>query len=148
MTGMRGKGADHSMLGVVVMLAALAIPGRAAAQTIAQRVAQAPDGTVRMSYAARPGVCGNGRNISTSRGSDEWESDGDSGPVRVAFTTRRNEVVSIRTYVGGRWRVETSGVTDLGMVSAPAAADYLLSLAGKVDGRGGRDAIFPASLAD
>ena len=56
--------------------------GTAGAQTIAQRVPQAPDGSVHLSFAARPGVCGNGRNISTSRESDEWESDCDSGPVR------------------------------------------------------------------
>ena len=132
----------------MAVLAGMVLASQAGAQTIAQRVAQAPDGTVRMSYAAKPGVCGNGRNISTSRESDEWESDCDSGPVRVAMTVRQRNVTSIRTYVGGRWRAESAGVTDLGTVSSRAAADYLLTLAGKVDGKGGRDAIFPASLAD
>jgi len=40
------------------------------------------------------------------------------------------------------------GVTDLGKVRAQDAADYLLSLASKVDGRAGREAIGPAMLAD
>ena len=46
----------------LALLAALgvALTARAAAQTVAQRVARAPDGTVHLSYAARDGVCGNG----------------------------------------------------------------------------------------
>jgi hypothetical protein len=118
------------------------------AQTIAQRVGQAPDGSVHMSFAARHGVCGNGRNISTSRDSDEWESDCDSGPVRVVLTVRGHEVVGVRTYVGGRWRAATGTITDLGYVPAQAAADYLLGIAGAIDGDHGRDAVFPATLAD
>jgi len=31
-------------------------------QTLERRIANAPDGTVRFSYAAKPGVYGNGRN--------------------------------------------------------------------------------------
>jgi HEAT repeat protein len=131
---------------LLVVLASLVAPA-VQAQGIAQRVARVPDGTVRMSFTARPGVCGHGRNISTST-SDEWESDCDSGPVRVALTIRGHEVIALRTYVGGRWRPTTDGVTDLGQVPAPEAADYLLSLAGKVDAEGRRDAIFPATLAD
>jgi hypothetical protein len=140
--------ADCSVRTTLAVLSVLALPALAHAQTIAQRVAQAPDGTVRMSFAAKPGVCGNGRNISTSRGSDEWESDCDSGPVRVALSVRNRQVTRIRTYVGGRWRVATSDVTDLGSVPARQASDFLLVLAGKLDGEGGRDAIFPATLAD
>jgi hypothetical protein len=115
---------------------------------IAERVARAPDGTVRMSFAARPGVCGNGRNISAGRGSDEWESGCDAGPVRVALTLRGREVTAIRTYVGGRWRASASEVTDLGTVPAREAADFLLGLAGTLTSQDGRDAIFPATLAD
>jgi len=122
--------------------------GLLGAQTITQRVAQVNDGTVRMSFAARPGVCGNGQNIQTHSGSSEWESDCDSGPVRVAMVIRRHEITAIRTYVGGRWRLATSDVTDLGTVPARQASDYLLSLAGKVDAEHNRDAIFPATIAD
>jgi HEAT repeat protein len=39
-------------------------------------------------------------------------------------------------------------VTDLGRVRAQDAVDYLLSLANTADGRAGRDALFPAMLAD
>jgi HEAT repeat protein len=40
------------------------------------------------------------------------------------------------------------GVTDLGAVSAAAAAEYLLDLATRAEGRPGREAILPAVLAD
>jgi hypothetical protein len=57
-------------------------------------------------------------------------------------------VTKIRTYVGGRWRPATSGVTDLGAVSVREATDYLIGLASTDTGSPGRDAIFPATLAD
>lgn len=113
----------------VALLAAPAASGRA--QTLRQRIEGAPDGTVRLSFAARPSVCGNGRNISMShRGAarDGWESACDPGPVRVALDLRRGAVTAARTYVGGRWRPLEGRVTDLGGVSAPEAAGYFLDL--------------------
>jgi HEAT repeat protein len=55
-------------------------------------------------------------------------------------------VIAVQTFVGPV--AETVGATDLGPVPAQQAADYLLALAAKSDGRVGRDAIFPATLAD
>ena len=56
------------------------------------------------------------------------------------------EIVDVNVFVGP---VQSSpGTTDLGAVAARDAADYLLSLAARVDGRPGRDAITPAMLAD
>jgi hypothetical protein len=116
-------------------------------QSIADRVSAVRDGQVRMSFTAREGVCGNGRNITTHRGSDDWESWCEPGPVRVAIDIRGREIVDIDTYVGGRWRARDN-VTDLGMVSAPDAAAYLLSLAQSERGKASKEAIFPATLAD
>jgi HEAT repeat protein len=56
------------------------------------------------------------------------------------------EIVDVSTFVGPAQN--SAGTTDLGAVPAREAADYLLSLAAKVDGRPGRDAITPALLAD
>jgi len=42
------------------MIAALAL---ILAQSLGARVAAAPDGTVRFTFAARLGVCGNGRTV-------------------------------------------------------------------------------------
>ena len=85
----------------------------AAAQDLRTRIEAAPDGIVRLSYASKDGVCGNGRgNINTGRNhhgnfhDDGWESDCEEGPVRVAIDISAKRVYSIRTYVGGRWRPE------------------------------------------
>ena len=53
-------------LAVAAALVAAMGSSGADAQSIARRVAQVRDGTVRMSFASRPDVCGNGR------GSDKW----------------------------------------------------------------------------
>lgn len=148
------------------MLVLTVVAAPAMGQRLAPRVTTAPDGTVRMSFAARPTVCGNGRNVialDCSAGrcgrhtimfdghyeGDEVEYDCEPGPVRVSLTVRKGAVQSLRTYVGGRW-VTASGtsVTDLGTVSSRDATDFLLELARGPDGRVGEDAILPAILAD
>lgn len=131
---------------VALLVLAWATPAQA--QDLKDRVEGAPDGMVRLSYAAKEGVCGNGRNISTHRRGDRdgWESDCDDGPVRVAIEVMGGRVRDVRTYVGGRWRDVDRRVTDLGTVSAPAAARYFLSLAERDGVRG--DVVLPAILAD
>lgn len=137
------------------MILALAATA-ASAQAIAGRVGAVRDGIVRMSYTARPGVCGNGSSwISTRPGEHigsfngrEWESECDSGPVRVSLSLEDGEVRAIRTYVGGRWRSGQASGTDIGMVPATEAAEYLMSLVKRGNGRASRDAILPATLAD
>ncbi len=144
--GGRGGGGPRLVL-VTAAMAALVLVPPLEGQSIADRVSAVRDGQVRMSFTAREGVCGNGRNISTHRGSDDWESWCEPGPVRVAIDIRGREIVDIDTYVGGRWRARDN-VTDLGMVSAPDAAAYLLSLAQSERGKASKEAIFPATLAD
>ena len=134
----------------------------AGGQSIADRVSRAGNGTIRMSFATRPEVCGRGGNI--QRGGDwhgtfnnsdrrysrdvEWDAICDYGPARLVLEKREGEIVALRFYVGGRWRQGASDVTDLGTVGASAAADYLVSLASTLPGKAGRDAIFPATIAD
>ncbi len=154
-----------------LVLAWVLVAGPAAAQRLGGRVAAAPDGTVRLSFAARPGVCGNGRNVialecaggKCGRGrwgrmitldhgfdDDEVEYDCEPGPVRVSLTMRSGRVQSLRTYVGGRWVTppRDAAVTDLGTASARDAVDFLLGLATREDTRAGEEAILPATLAD
>jgi hypothetical protein len=133
-----------------MVLALLAAAAPAAAQDLRSRIEGAPNGTVRLSFAAKPGVCGNGRNISTGRHGqkDGWEHDCESGPVRVAVDVDNGRVGAVRTYVGGRWRhVDSGEITDLGMVSAPAASAFFLALAEREDRVKG-DLVLPAILAD
>lgn len=156
------QGARCAVSGALLLLAT----GAAAAQSLERRVAGAPDGAVRFSFAARPGVYGNGRNIISwdcrngncrnrqvngnysDMDSDDWSSECDSGPVRIALTVRSGRVTDLRTYVGGEWRTAATG-TDLGTVGAREAATYLLGLArDSMVGRPAEKAIFPAVLAD
>ncbi len=130
------------------------------AQSIADRVSGAADGSVRMSFATRPEVCGRGNSIQRGSGSRtqwsdsdrsrdvEWDSACDYGPGRLVLDKRDGEIVAVRFYVGGRWGASTSGVTDIGTVPATEASDYLVSLASRLPGKAGRDAIFPATIAD
>lgn len=139
---------------ISMALASAAAP--ALAQSLADRVSRAPDGAVQFTFAARPGVCGNGRSFisldshaffGSYSGSDVMRREQcEAGPVRVVLTRADRAVVDVNTYVGPTGA--TQGVTDLGVAPAREAADYLLTLAAKLDGRPGKDAIVPAMLAD
>ena len=135
-------------------------------QPLDRRIATAPDGIVRLSFAARPGVYGNGRNMIgwacrsgrcrsqqiegnySDREGDDWASACDSGPVRIALSVRSGAVTDLRAYVGGEWRPGGSTVADLGTVGARDAAAYLLALARRDVGRASERAILAATLAD
>jgi hypothetical protein len=146
-----------------VVLAALAsVAHGAMGQSIASKVARVTNGTVRMTFAPKPGICGSGNSIrsSNSRGRTtwndnwnnspdvEWGSDCNVGPARVVLDRRGGELTDLRFYVGGRWRPAASDVVDLGNVPAREAADYLLSIVQNDRGSIGRKAILPATLAD
>ncbi len=142
----------------ILTLAAIvaAVPSFASGQSLASRVDGAPDGRVQFNFAARAGVCGNGRswiqtgpnNYSGNFYGDSWRSEPCvPGPVRVVVDRADKQPLSVQTYVGPADST-LRGVTDLGHVRAQDAADYLLGLASKADGRAGRDALMPAMLAD
>lgn len=148
--------------GAFIALAALAAATSSPAQTIAGRVDRVAEGTLRMSFALRPDICGSGNSIRhvggqgrTTWGDDwrtsrdvEWEDDCSRGPGRLVIERRRGEISDVRFYVGGRWRPAGSNVVDLGTVPAREAADYLLSVAQTERGRMGEKAVFPATLID
>jgi HEAT repeat protein len=117
------------------------------AQSVAARVAAAPDGTVRLAFAARPGVCGHARGVTED---DAGDCGCEAGPARLALTVRDGAVQSIRTRVGGHWAPLAAGaaVTDLGTVAVRDAVNFLLDLAARDAGRAGEEAIFPATIAD
>lgn len=123
-----------------------------------QALDEVSDGKVRMSFAAGPGVCGDGDSSISMNGGRGWyvrhrdsdnrKSDCERGPVGRVLTLRDGEVTKVRTCVGGSWRSPSSTTVDLGTVSAPEAADYLVSFAGRSEGRAAEAAILPAMLAD
>ena len=146
----------------VVLAALVSVVHGATAQSIASKVARVTNGTVRMTFAAKPGICGSGNSIRSSNGRGrttwgdnwnnspdvEWETDCSMGPARVVLDRRGGELTDLRFYVGGRWRPAASDVVDLGIVPAREAADYLLSIVQNDRGSIGRKAIFPATIAD
>lgn len=153
-------GARYAVSGALVLMATSTL----AAQSLERRISAAPDGSVRFSYAAKPGVYGNGRNViswdcdggncrsrqidnDSDVDRDDWSMPCDSGPVRIALTKRRGAITDLRVYVGGQWR-QTAGSTDLGTVSGREAAAYLMALAARDGSRASEKAIFPATLAD
>ena len=123
---------------------------------IRSAVEELGNGYVRMTYEARDGVCGDGWNSISFNGSsfhsshgrdDDWERDCDEGPVRVVMKVRDGEVIRIKTRVGGKWRDNTDGDLDLGVVPGQDAADFLLDLAGTSRRSVAEDTILPAILA-
>jgi HEAT repeat protein len=146
--------------------ALIAAAGQAVrSQSVASRLSAAPDGRVEFTFASRPGVCGNGRSYiqtgpnsitgSVSYNGNVYGNWNDAmradpciaGPVRVVIDRADKLPLTVQAFVGPP-DTTLRGVTDLGRVRAQDAADYLLSLANTVDGRAGRDALFPAMLAD
>ena len=139
--------------GLLVVAAACLAAAPAGAQSLGRRIEGVKNGTVRFGFAAKPGVCGDGRNNISVRNDQsskwkdvEWECE--RGPVMVALTREDGEVVSIRTYVGARWRAAGNDVVDLGTVSAKEATDWLLDVASAAGSKAAGEAIFPATLAD
>jgi hypothetical protein len=123
------------------------IPAAGSAQTLAQRIAAVRTGTVHLSYAARPGICGDGtHNIRVVDSNDEWVGDCQHQPARVSLKVQNGAVTAVRVYAGGQWRRDNSAF-DLGVVRPEEAADYFISLAERSDNISG-DVILPATIAD
>lgn len=131
----------------------------AGAQSLAQRIAAAGQGEVRMTYATRPNVCGDGGSMvgvddsfmmsSSMESYGRWTSTScRPGAARVAVELGPNGVESVRPRVGGSWEAGTGHVVDLGVVSAPEAARYFLDLVEKLDGRAARNTLLAAAIAD
>jgi HEAT repeat protein len=124
-------------------------------QSLANKIASAGDRSVQFSFPARPGVCGDGRTyISTGSGnfygsfSSNTADQCQAGPVRIVLDLADRNVVALRTYVGALSPTVDLGVSNLGAVTSAEAADYLLGIASRADGRVGHDAIFAALLGD
>lgn len=130
---------------------ALGLAHPVSAQDLMERITSVDDGTVRIAFPTRAGVCGWGENVRFNSGTRDdnadWEPDCESGPARVVIRRSYGRTVDIDTYVGGRWRPR-SDVMDLGTVTGRAAVDLFLSMAEQFTGEVAKDAIYPAALAD
>ncbi len=128
------------------------------AQSLANRVSAVRDGKVRMTFAARDGICGFNNGISTRPGNRntwsrersqdvEYDVECSDGPARVVVEMSEGQPVALKAYVGGRWRA-ASGVTDIGAVGTREATSWLLAVAGRGNAKAASSAIFATTLAD
>ncbi len=129
-------------------------------QALADRIRSARDGTVRLAFGVRDGICGDGATYIRDRSRGEnnfmtfdmkdsrnWrDRPCEPGPARVAITKINGDVSRIRVYVGGEWGSGGGDITDLGTVAGPVAAKALISLASRE--RRADKAIFAATIAD
>ena len=139
-----------------------------AAQSLAQRVQQAPaDRTVMFSYEARPGVCGDGRNIINVGDEDVQYVDlrngertivtrngrhttrsgrCDFGPVRIELQREGGRIEKVRARVGAEDTPRDA--LDLGTVSPAEAVDYLLGhVVRSAPDKAAGNAVFASTIA-
>jgi HEAT repeats len=140
------------MLGLIAASCMLACAPLPAQESIAQAARRVGNGTLRLQFKARPGVCGSGqsmnfRTVDRSRHNGEWESECEPGPVRVAMDLRDGTPTTLRFYVGGRWGA-VGDATDVGTVAAADAGAWFVRLAETGAGRVAREAVAVATLAD
>jgi HEAT repeat protein len=136
-----------------LLIATLLMAAPLQAQSLASRVAAEKDGAVTFHYAARPGICGDGETfIRTGRSSYHGSFSTKRamepcifGPVQVRLIVEDGAVQRIETFVGP---LGSRRARDLGEVSAPEAARYLLTIAARGAHGASSKAIFPAVLAD
>jgi len=143
----------------LTLLALAFAPPLAQAQSLASRVAQAPDGTVHVQFDGRAGVCGDGRDVVGYRNAlfaRDFQSIGRwndtrcvPGPLRVTLTVAQGQVTRVQTQVGGAWPPSESRVTDLGVVPSREASAYFFSLVPRLETATEKDRLLiPAALAD
>lgn len=142
------------------MFAVLSAVSPLGAQTLASRVAQAPDGVVRLEVDSRVGVCGDGRDLVGYKSAifaRNFQSIGGRwnatrcvpGPLRVTLTVDEGQVTQLRTQVGGGWLSAEGRVTDLGLVDSREASAYFFALVPRLESARGKDRLlFPAVLAN
>jgi len=155
------------ILATAVFTTAMFAPPPFQGTDLARRIASAPDGLVKMTYASREGICGDGRSFiadatSSSRGYEMWFTEGMSvsgsttdlssrcarGPVRLLLVVRDHRVIDVQPFVGPSSAATERPGTELGMISTTEASRYLLDLAAHGRDETARNAILAASIAD
>lgn len=150
----------NTLIATAVLTVLMASAPIVSAQSgIGARVDAVRDGMVRLSFAARAGVCGNGDSWYRTRpggsgssynnwnGSRDVEFQCDPGPVRLVVVKAYGEIQEMRTYVGGRWKADT-GYTELGTVSAKEVGQWLLDLAERGNDKPARESIHVLTVTD
>jgi hypothetical protein len=128
-----------------------AAPIAAQQASLGSRIASVRDGMIQMHFAARPGVCGDGRGSVWIQDNRMWTRSGQyaciGGPVIVRLGRSDGQTISVRKTIGGRIGSSASEV-DLGEVAPGDAARYLIALAHSIGGNSADEAIAAAAFAD
>jgi hypothetical protein len=147
-------------LGLASLACAAAMAQAQPTENIGRRINSTTEGTVRFSFAAREGVCGNGNGWTNWTGAytgtyaglngrkvREVEPQCDRGPVRISLDRVGGRTVAVRTYVGGTWARTAEG-TDVGQVPAAEGAAALLEIAERAEAKPAEQAMQGITLAD
>lgn len=148
----------------LVALAGMVFASPLLSQSVADRISQTRNGTVRLSFATRAIVCGDGQFIGFDLPDafymySQW-NDGYSvnvmrdvkpscreGPLRLVVVKSGGRVEELRAAVGVSWRGSGTAV-DLGTVGAADAAQWLVTLAETAEDDVARVALLAAAAAD
>lgn len=133
-------------------------------QNLDSRIASASGKSVAFHFATRPNVCGDGISIQISDDtSDGWNTRSrrrgihigrsmsgyrepcEIGLARAVIDKNGSGIGRVQVTVGGR---ATKADTELGDVSSAEAAQYLLKIAPRLDGRSADNAVLGAAIAD
>lgn len=144
----RGSSVAATAFTVATIAATMLVAHPATAQSLQDRVLAAPEAAVRVTFAAREGVCGNGYSFGNgTRLTRDWRNVCEPGPVRVQFEKRDGRIEAVRSYVGGEW-LPREDTVDLGAVAPEDAADYLLDLAATAPAPVAENSLQAAVLAE
>jgi hypothetical protein len=154
----------HLVRTTLVATAAAGFTMPAVGQSLSDRISQVRTGTVRLSFATRDIVCGDGQFIGFdlpeafymySNWNDGYsvnvmqdvKPDCRGGPLRLVVVKSGGRVAELRGAVGVSWRASETAV-DLGTVGAAEAAEWLVGLAESDDDAVARAALLAAAAAD
>jgi len=154
----------HLVRTTLVALAGAVSATPAVGQSLSDRISQVRSGTVRLSFATRGSVCGDGQFIGFdlpdafylySSWNDGYsvnvmqdvKPDCRGGPMRLVVVKAGGRVAELRGAVGVSWRASETAV-DLGNVGAAEAAEWLVGLAESADDAVARAALLAAAAAD
>jgi hypothetical protein len=146
------------MATLALLVASAASPVWSAPEVIRDAAQGIETGSLRFAFAARPGVTGDGRNISIHNGSrtvwNRWHGSGsrsnwcDPCDLQVTLTLRDGNVRRLRWRVGVDERSPRDDLRDLGTLDAATARDYLMQLVRSHDDRVAEEALEAAVLSE
>jgi len=140
------------IISTIVALLVAAAP--VAGQDLVRTVSGMDRGTVRASYATRPGTCGHEDNVQFGASrtviNGRWNDRRCvEGPAFLQLEIRNGRVDEAEVRVGVEsWPRAGAAVTDLGRLAAAATASALLELAEDARDDAGEDLVFAAVIAD